>query len=429
MALTDVKVRNAKPADKPVKLTDSSGMHLLIHPNGSKYWRLQYRFAGKQKLLALGVYPTVSLADARHRRDDARRLIAAGIDPSEKKKSDKVEQSGTLAFESVARDWHASNIKWSETHAERVMNSLTNHVFPVIGKRNITDLKTRDLLQPIKMAEKSGHLEIAARLQQRITAVMRYAVHNSIIESNPAQDLAGAIATAKRVHRPALPFERITELLSRIESYRGRPLTRLAVKLTLLTFVRSSELRFARWSEIDFKNALWTIPAEREELLGVKHSSRGSKMKTPHLVPLSRQAIAILKEIQKLSKDTKIIFTGDHYADKPMSENTINNALRKMGYDTKTEVCGHGFRSMACSALIESGLWSKDAVERQMSHQERNNVRAAYIHLAEHLDERRLMLQWWADYLDVNIKDTVRPFESVNKKLTNNLNTIIIKSR
>ncbi|HAE7853837.1 TPA_asm: DUF4102 domain-containing protein [Salmonella enterica subsp. enterica serovar Choleraesuis] len=416
MALTDVKIRNAKPTDKPVKLTDSSGMHLLIHPNGSKYWRLQYRFAGKQKLLALGVYPAVSLADARHRRDDARRLIAAGIDPSEKKKSDKVEQSGTLAFEAVARDWHASNIKWSETHAERVMNSLTNHVFPIIGKRNITDLKTRDLLQPIKMAEKSGHLEIAARLQQRITAIMRYAVHNSIIESNPAQDLAGAIATAKRVHRPALPFERITELLNRTESYRGRPLTRLAVKLTLLTFVRSSELRFARWSEIDFKNALWIIPAEREELLGVKHSSRGSKMKTPHLVPLSRQAVAILKEIQNLSKDPKIIFTGDHYADKPMSENTINNSLRKMGYDTKKEVCGHGFRSMACSALIESGLWSKDAVERQMSHQERNNVRAAYIHLAEHLDERRLMLQWWADYLDANMTEQIMPFDFVRKK-------------
>ncbi|WP_415783934.1 tyrosine-type recombinase/integrase, partial [Escherichia coli] len=168
------------------KLTDGNGMHLLIHPNGSKYWRLQYRFAGKQKLLALGVYPAVSLADARNRRDDARRLIAAGIDPSEKKKAEKVEQSGALAFESVARDWHASNIKWSETHAERVMNSLTNHVFPVIGKRNITDLKTRDLLQPIKAAEKSGHLEIAARLQQRITAIMRYAVHNSIIDSNPA---------------------------------------------------------------------------------------------------------------------------------------------------------------------------------------------------------------------------------------------------
>ena len=243
---------------------------------------------------------------------------------------------------------------------------------------------------------------------------MRYAVHNSIIDSNPAQDLAGAIATAKRVHRPALPFERITELLSRIESYRGRQLTRLAVRLTLLTFVRSSEMRFARWSEIDFKNALWTIPAEREELQGVKHSSRGSKMKTPYLVPLSKQAIATLREIQKLSGDQEIIFIGDHYAYKPMSENTINNALRKMGYDTKTEVCGHGFRSMACSALIESGLWSRDAVERQMSHQERNNVRAAYIHLAEHLDERRLMLQWWADFLEQNIIKSIKPFEYKN---------------
>ena len=250
---------------------------------------------------------------------------------------------------------------------------------------------------------------------QRTTAILRFAVQNGLLDYNPAQDMAGAIAVAKRVHRPALDFERLPELLDRIECFKGRKLTKLAVKLTLLVFIRSSELRFARWEKIDFKNALWTIPAEREPLKGVKHSHRGSKMRSPHLVPLSCQALKILEEIKQISGDYELVFIGDHQPDRPMSENTVNKALRSMGYDTKTEVCGHGFRAMACSALIESGLWSKDAVERQMSHQERNNVRAAYIHLAEHLDERRLMLQWWADYLDANRDRAVRPFEFAHR--------------
>ncbi|WP_157701823.1 tyrosine-type recombinase/integrase, partial [Salmonella enterica] len=221
---------------------------------------------------------------------------------------------------------------------------------------------------------------------------------------------AGAIAVAKRVHRPALPFERFSELLERIDSFKGRKLTKLAVKLTLLIFIRSSELRFARWSEIDFENAMWTIPAEREPLPGVKHSHRGSKMRTPHLVPLSCQALAVLMEIKEISGDHELVFIGDHDFRKPMSENTVNKALRAMGYDTTVEVCGHGFRAMACSALIESGLWSKDAVERQMSHQERNSVRAAYIHKAEHLDARKDMMQWWSDYLDVSREGDVAPY-------------------
>ena len=385
MALTDIKVRTTKPSDKPFKLTDGHGMHLLINPNGSKYWRLQYRFDGKQKVLALGVYPMVSLGEARRKRDEAKKLVSDGIDPSEKKKADKIEQSEALTFEAVARDWHTA-CKSSE-------------------------LNTRDLLAPIKAVEASGRLEVASRLQQRTTAVMRYAVQNGLIDYNPAQEMAGAIAVAKRVHRPALPFERFSELLERIDSFKGRKLTKLAVKLTLLIFIRSSELRFARWSEIDFENAMWTIPAEREPLPGVKHSHRGSKMRTPHLVPLSCQALSVLMEIKEISGDHELVFIGDHDFRKPMSENTVNKALRSMGYDTTVEVCGHGFRAMACSALIESGLWSKDAVERQMSHQERNSVRAAYIHKAEHLDERKLMLQWWADYLDLLRIRQVSPFD------------------
>ncbi|WP_318390868.1 tyrosine-type recombinase/integrase [Enterobacter sp.] len=412
MALTDTKVRSAKPEAKEYSLVDGDGMFLLIHPNGSKYWRFRFRFGGKQHLMAFGVYPETSLADARQKREEARRLVAAGVDPREHKRAVKEEQAKeVITFELVARDWHASNQKWSESHSGRVLKSLEDNLFGAIGKRNIAELKTRDLLIPIKAVEMSGRLEVAARLQQRTTAIMRFAVQSGLIDYNPAQELAGAVATAKRQHRAALELNRIPELLHRIDTYTGRPLTRLAVELTLLVFIRSSELRFARWSEVDFENSMWTIPGEREPLEGVKHSHRGSKMRTPHLVPLSRQALTILEKIKNMSGNRELIFVGDHDPRKPMSENTVNKALRVMGYDTKVEVCGHGFRTMACSSLIESGLWSKDAVERQMSHQERNSVRAAYIHKAEHLGERRLMVQWWADFLDVNREKGVSPFE------------------
>jgi integrase len=412
MALTDTKVRSAKPQEKEYTLVDGDGMFLLIHPNGSKYWRFRFRFGGKQHLMAFGVYPETSLADARQKREEARRLVAAGVDPREHKRAVKEEQAKeVITFELVARDWHASNQKWSKSHSARVLKSLEDNLFEAIGKRNIADLKTQDLLKPLKAVEMSGRLEVAARLQQRTTSIMRFAVQSGLIDYNPAQELAGALATAKRQHRAALELNRIPELLHRIDTYTGRPLTRLAVELTLLVFIRSSELRFARWSEVDFDTAMWTIPGEREPLEGVKHSHRGSKMRTPHLVPLSLQALSILEKIKSMSGNRELIFVGDHDPRKPMSENTVNKALRVMGYDTKVEVCGHGFRTMACSSLIESGLWSKDAVERQMSHQERNSVRAAYIHKAEHLGERRLMVQWWADYLDANREKGISPFD------------------
>ncbi|MGC5924775.1 integrase arm-type DNA-binding domain-containing protein [Enterobacter hormaechei] len=419
MALTDTKVRAAKPEAKEYTLVDGDGMFLLVHPNGSKYWRFRFRFGGKQHLMAFGVYPETSLADARQKREEARKLVAAGVDPREHKRAVKEEQAKeVITFESVARDWHASNQKWSESHSARVLKSLEDNLFDAIGKRNIADLKTQDLLKPLKAVEMSGRLEVAARLQQRTTSIMRFAVQSGLIDYNPAQEIAGAIATAKRQHRAALELNRIPELLHRIDTYTGRPLTRLAVELTLLVFIRSSELRFARWSEVDFDTAMWTIPGEREPLEGVKHSHRGSKMRTPHLVPLSHQALTILEQIKRMSGNRELIFVGDHNPRKPMSENTLNKALRVMGYDTKVEICGHGFRTMACSSLIESGLWSKDAVERQMSHQERNSVRAAYIHKAEHLGERRLMLQWWADYLDANREKGVSPFDYSKQNTT-----------
>ncbi|HAV2025901.1 TPA: integrase arm-type DNA-binding domain-containing protein [Enterobacter cloacae] len=412
MALTDIKVRSAKPQEKEYTLVDGDGMFLLIHPNGSKYWRFRFRFGGKQHLMAFGVYPETSLADARQKREEARRLVAAGIDPREHKRAVKEQQAKeNITFESVAREWHAANKKWSEEHSRRVLKSLEDNLFSAIGKRSIEELKTRDLLAPIKVVEATGRFEVASRLQQRTTAIMRYAVQSGLIDYNPAQEMAGAVASSNRIHRPALELKRLPELLHRIDFYTGRLLTRLAVELTLLIFIRSSELRFARWSEIDFETAMWTIPAEREAIEGVKNSQRGSKMRTPHLVPLSRQALEILKQVHKLSGERDFVFVGDHNPRKPMSENTVNKALRVMGYDTKVEVCGHGFRTMACSSLIESGLWSRDAVERQMSHIERNSVRAAYIHKAEHLDERKLMLQWWADFLDGNRERGITPFD------------------
>lgn len=412
MALTDIKVRSAKPQEKEYTLVDGDGMFLLIHPNGSKYWRFRFRFGGKQHLMAFGVYPETSLADARQKREEARRLVAAGIDPREHKRAVKEEQAKeAITFESVAREWHATNKKWSEEHSRRVLKSLEDNLFLAIGKSSIEELKTRDLLAPIKVVEATGRFEVASRLQQRTTAIMRYAVQSGLIDYNPAQEMAGAVASSNRVHRPALELKRLPELLHRIDSYTGRPMTRLAVELTLLIFIRSSELRFARWSEIDFETAMWTIPAEREAIEGVKHSQRGSKIRTPHLVPLSRQALDILRQVHKFSGNRDFVFVGDHNPRKPMSENTVNKALGVMGYDTKVDICGHGFRTMACSSLIESGLWSRDAVERQMSHMERNSVRAAYIHKAEHLDERILMLQWWADFLDVNREKWISPFE------------------
>ncbi|HIH9515111.1 TPA: tyrosine-type recombinase/integrase [Klebsiella variicola subsp. variicola] len=411
-ALTDIKVRSAKPQEKEYTLVNGDGMFLLIHPNGSKYWRFRFLFGGKQHLMAFGVYHETSLADARQKREEARKLVAAGIDPREHKRAVKEEQAKeNITFESVARKWHAANKKWSEEHSRRVLKSLEDNLFSAIGKRSIEELKTRDLLAPIKVVEATGRFEVASRLQQRTTAIMRYAVQSGLIDYNPAQEMTGAVASSNRVHRPALELKRLPELLRRIDGYTGRLLTRLAVELTLLIFIRSSELRFARWSEIDFETAMWTIPAEREVIEGVKHSQRGSKVRTPHLVPLSHQALVILKHVHKLSGDRDFVFVGDHNPRKWISENTVNKALRVMGYDTKVDVCGHGFRTMACSSLIESGVWSRDAVERQMSHMERNSVRAAYIHKAEHLDERKLMLQWWADYLDVNRLKVISPFD------------------
>lgn len=415
--LSDSKCEAAKAKDKPYKLADGQGLYLLVRPSGSKVWRIKYnRPNGQENTLTVGEYGRkgITLAKARQARQEARNLLAQGVDPAEHAKLEEAKSQNATTFEVIAREWHASQVKrgkWSAGHAERVLREMQADLFPMLGKRPIEQLKTRDLLAPLHAIEARDALDMAARLKQRLCSVMRHATQTGKLDYNPAQDLGGAISTRKTKHRPALPLDRLGELAGRIEHYTGRPLTRLALLLTLQVFVRSSELRFARWAEFDLKRALWIIPGEREALEGVKHSTRGSKMRDDHLVPLSPQAIATLEQIRAMTGQGELVFPSDAYASKPMSENTINAALRRMGYDTQNDVCGHGFRTMACSALVESGLWSEDAVERQMSHKERNSVRAAYIHRAEHLEERRLMLNWWGNFMDANRAAPVTPFE------------------
>lgn len=411
MSLTDTKIKSTKPQLKPFKLPDGCGLFLLIHPNGSKYWRYRYKYQGRERVMAIGLYPQITLHQARTVRDECKSLLAHGIDPIEHKKSEKQQAEKRITFEEVARKWCDSQRTWSADHRKNVLRTLERYLFLKIGQIFIADLTLQDLIPPIKWVEQQSKTEVASRLQQRTSAIMRYAMQNGLITHNPAQDLVGIVHKPKTQHRPALEFEDIPELLNRIDNFHGRTLTKLAIKLTLLVFIRSSELRFARWSEIDFDKKIWTIPIERTPIHGVRFSYRGAKMKTAHIVPLSDQAIALLKQIYAISGQYELVFIGDNNPDKPMSENTLNKALRIMGYDTKSEVCGHGFRAMACSALVESGLWSKDAIERQMSHQERNDVRAAYIHKALHLDARIQMVQWWANYLDAIQKTFVMPYQ------------------
>lgn len=340
-------------------------------------------------------------------------MLALNINPVQQRAAVRGSRTPEKVFKNVALAWHKSNRKWSQNTADRLLASLNNHIFPVIGNLPVSELKPRHFIDLQKGIEEKGLLEVASRTRQHLSNIIRHAVHQELIDTNPAANLGGVTTPPVRRHYPALPLERLPELLERIGAYhQGRELTRHAVLLMLHVFIRSSELRFARWSEIDFTNRVWTIPATREPIIGVHYSGRGAKMRMPHIVPLSEQSIAILKQIKDITGNNELIFPGDHNPYKPMCENTVNKALRVMGYDTKKkkDICGHGFRAMACSALMESGLWAKDAVERQMSHQERNTVRMAYIHKAEHLEARKAMMQWWSDYLEACRESYAPPY-------------------
>jgi integrase len=387
MSLTDTAARQAKPKEKAYKLADGAGLYLLIQPGGAKYWRLKYRILGREKVLALGVYPEVTLAQARAKRDDARKMIANGTDPVDMKRDQKRQDKLRAAnsFEALAREWHDQQKgRWSPVHAAKVIDTLEKEMFPTIGNSPIIEITAPMVLEAVRKVERRGALDVASRVLQRTGAVFRYAIQTGRAERNPCSDLTGVLKTRKVQHRAALGRNELPGFLDKLSKYDGQPLTRIALHLVVLTFVRSREMREARWEEFDLERAEWRIPAER------------MKMRAPHIVPLSRQAIEILKGLHPLTGRYALLFPGQNDPEKPMSENTLLYAMYRMGYHQRATV--HGFRATASTILNETGF-NTDAIERQLAHAERNKVRAAY-HRSEYLNERVKMMQWWADFLD-----------------------------
>ena len=388
MALTDVFLKNALPKAKPYKVFDGEGLYIEIRPNGGKWWRLKYRHGGKEKRISLGTYPAVSLKQARTERSKARLLLDQGIDPSEDRKLSEKVETGENSFERVALEWFSKNRPtWSDSYAKKLLTRLEKDLFPWLGARDIDEITPPELLKVLRRMEARGALEKAHRARNDCSRIFRYAIATGRAERDAAADLKGAIAPRVTRHHPSItdPVE-IGKLLRAIDAFEGSFTVRCALQLLPLVFVRTGELRHAEWSEFDIEGAVWRIPAEK------------MKMRAPHIVPLSRQAIAILTDLYALTGGGKLVFPGARSPTRPMSENTINAALRRLGYE-KGEMCGHGFRSMASTRLNESQQWAPDVIERQLAHGERNSVRASY-NYAQHLEERTRMMQWWADYLD-----------------------------
>jgi integrase len=385
MSLTEVEIRSAKAAEKPIKLFDSGGMYLLVNPNGSRWWRLKYRYGGKERGISLGVYPQISLKRARAKRDEARRLVAEGIDPSAERKASKLARNET--FRAIAEEWLELQAK---TLAPVTFNKaqwmLTEFVYPRLGSRPINEITPPDLLTVLRAIESRGKRETAHRTKQRVGQIFRYAIATGRAERDISVDLRGALApTITKNHAAITEPKAIGQLLRAIDGYAGQPVTHAALKLAPLVFVRPGELRQAEWSEINLDAAEWRIPAQR------------MKMRELHIVPLSRQAVDILNELRPLTGRGRYVFPSVRTGDRPISENTINAALRRLGY-SNDEMTGHGFRAMASTCLNEQG-WHPDVIELQLAHAERNKVRAAY-NRAARLADRRKMMQSWANYLD-----------------------------
>jgi len=392
MPLTDTRVRNAKPQAKAYKLSDGGGMYLLVTPDGARYWRLDYRFAGKRRTLALGVYPIMTLSAARTGRDEARRLLTQDLDPNAAKKARKrvAKVASENAFEAIAREWVANQRhRLAARYCALLLARLEADVFPIIGSRPIAEIDAPELLDVLRRVEKRGVIETARRLRQICGQVFRYAIASSRAKHDPSADLRGALKSPGRTRgHKAMPLDEVPTFLRALEAYDGDQRTRLALRLMMLTFARTTELRAARWSEIeniDGNEPLWRIPAER------------MKMKREHIVSLAPQAVAVLRELRALpgSEATPFLFPSPS-RDRHMSNNTMLYALYRMGYHSRATV--HGFRSMASTALNEMGF-RPDVIERQLAHQEQNAVRAAY-NRAEYLNERRAMMKRWADHLD-----------------------------
>ncbi|WP_374258996.1 tyrosine-type recombinase/integrase [Aquabacterium sp.] len=393
MPLTDTAVRNAKPTDKAVKMFDGGGLYLEVSPSGGKWWRLKYRYGGKEKRLSLGTYPDVGLKDARDRRDQARKTLADGIDPGEVRKTEKAaKKAATLrTFEAVANAWMTKSADdWDDgTHA-KVRASLENHVFPTIGGMPIADVRPADVRELVQQVEASGARETAGRVFQRIRAVYRYAVAHELTDADPTYPLKPAEILKRQTvtHRAALSERDVPAFLRDLDAYQGDSGTRSALRLLMLTAVRPGELRGALWEEIDQTRALWRIPAER------------MKMKTEHTVPLSRQAMELLASLNPDGEAHGLVFPSPFYPGKPISDGTLNSALARMGY--KGTATAHGFRTLFSTCANEAG-WPSDVIEKQLAHEERDGVRGAY-NRASWMAERTKLMQWWADHLDALAK-------------------------
>jgi len=389
MKLSDTAIRKAKPGDKPQTLFDGGGLYLLLNPNGSRWWRLKYRFEGKSRLISIGVYPETGLADARSKRDAARKLLAQGIDPSAHRKAEKAAgaERSANSFAVIAEEWLAKQAdKMSPSTYKKARWTFDTLLNPWIGHRPISEIDAAELLKVLQRIEERAAHETAHRTKQRCGQIFRYAIATGRARYNPAGDLRGALTPVKVKHRAAITDpSKVGELLRAIDGYTGSFVVRCALKLAPLLFVRPGELRKAEWSELDLDGALWRIPSAK------------MKMREEHIVPLPAQAVAVLRELHPLTGNGKYVFPGERSRARPMSDAAINAALRRMGFDKDT-MTGHGFRAMASTFLNELG-WPPDVIERQLAHAERNKVRAAY-NRASYMAERRKMMAAWADHLD-----------------------------
>lgn len=388
MPLTDTAIRNAKPTDKPIKLADEKGLFLLVHPNGSKYWRMKYRFGGKEKLLSFGVYPDTGLKEARAKREEARKLLANGADPGETKKAQKAASTERAAnsFEVIAREWFEKHREgWAPSHAEKIIRRLEKDVFPWLGGRPVAEITAPEVLAVMRRIESRGTLDTAHRAGGNCSQVFRYAIATGRAERDPVPDLRGALPPARGSNFAAITDPaKVGELLRAFDAFSGTFIVKSALLLAPLLFVRPGELRQAEWKDFDLDKAEWRYLV--------------TKTKTEHSVPLAAQAIAVLRELHPLTGHGRYVFPGRD-PQKAMSEAAVNAALRRMGYDTKTEITGHGFRAMARTILAEELHIKPEVIEHQLAHKVPDALGTAY-NRTKFLKERRQMMQQWADYLD-----------------------------
>lgn len=383
MKLTHTAITKAKPSAKPYKLADGGGMYLLVNPTGSKWWRLKYRFAGQEKSISLGVYPEVSLSEAREKREEAKRLLKQRIDPSFHR---RIENTGSNTFAAIAKDWHDTNAtRWTPGHRDMIWRRVEIHLLPAIGSRAIQDIKPSEILGAIRQIEKGGSTEVSHRVNQIASSIFRFAIASDKADYNPAADLKGALKPNQTKHYPSISYKELPDFFAALENANTHILNKYALELLMLTFVRPGELRKGKWEQIDYKDKLWIIPSE------------SMKMKREHIVPLSKQSLKVLDKIQEVVEGPYMFPAQQRQKNPIMSENTLNKALRNMGYEGR--MVAHGFRSLASTTINEFGWVHPDVIERQLAHIEPNKVKAAY-NRAQYLEERRAMMQKWANFLD-----------------------------